>query len=128
MSEHSFHTGERLKSRKSIEQLFRTGRSYISPPLRVIFKPTEFFPAGARMTVAVPKKSIRRAVDRNLLKRRVREAYRLNKSGFINLLVASNSGMELIFVYPSTERMDYASIEKAVKLVLSRMERSIGQD
>ena len=79
MTEHiGFSRYERLKSRKLIEHLFREGKAMHVPPLRVIYLPCEQLHYH-QVLFAVSKKKVRRAVMRNKLKRRIREAYRLHK-------------------------------------------------
>ena len=66
--------------------------------------------------VSVPKKLFKRAVKRNLLKRRIREAYRLNK----DMLVSPEGKVtHVLFVYVSKEIMEFSQIEKKVKDILT---------
>lgn len=79
---HSFQAGERLKLRKNIETLFQEGEAFSVFPIRIIYRFEEIqkdsgFPA--QVGFSVPKKKFSKAVHRNLLKRRLREAWRLNK-------------------------------------------------
>src|SRR6476661_11151745 len=72
---------EKLKSRKQIETLFASGKSFAVFPIRVTYS---FFPAngepGAQIGVTVSKRHFKKAVDRNRIKRLLRESYRLQKS------------------------------------------------
>ena len=81
MPDFTFKRGERLKSRKVIEQLFKRGQSFAQYPLRIVWVDMEErrseFPA--QFALSVSKKKFKRAVDRNRIRRLVREAYRLNK-------------------------------------------------
>lgn len=78
---HSFSKEERLCSIKLIEKLFHNGSSFLVYPFRIVWLlqslPSDF---PVQVLISVPKKKFKRAVDRNLLKRRIREIYRLQKS------------------------------------------------
>lgn len=108
---------ERLCSRKAIDALFSsTGSMSLSAyPIRAVFKHTE--EAGIRVLVSVSKKRFHHAVDRNRVKRQLREQYRLHK----NILVSSSNtsqGMDLAFIW-LTDRLQPSSLvqEKMVSLL-----------
>ena len=80
----SFKKEERLCNIKLIEKLYHTGSSFLVYPFRIIWLSSETnseFPV--QVLISVPKKKFKRAVDRNLLKRRIREIYRLHKSEYL---------------------------------------------
>jgi ribonuclease P protein component len=73
---------ERIRNVKQIEYLFSHGQSFVSYPLRVVFVEQEgVTPSQVSIFVSVPKKKLKSAVDRNRIKRLIREAYRLNEEG-----------------------------------------------
>ena len=111
----TLHKEERLCSQKTIEELFTSGESFLSYPLKVVFLKTEFlppFPVNAAFTVS--KRNFKRAVKRNILKRRMREAYRLNKPGLYLELGAKELQIAIMFVYIGKDILEYAPIEKAM--------------
>jgi ribonuclease P protein component len=116
-----FNKSEKLKSRKSIEALFKTGKTIASPPFRMLYRKVDSLSAPVQMTVAVPKKLIKRAVDRNLLKRRTREAYRLNKSELLKKVSDKNEYFEILFLYQASGIIDYQTIRKAVNFLLIKL-------
>lgn len=120
-----FNKVEKLKSKKSIEALFKTGKTITSPPLRLLYRKVESLEVPAKMTVAVPKKLIKRAVDRNLIKRRTREAYRLNKNDLLKKIAERNEQLEILFLYQSSEILEYNSIKKSVKFLLIKLAERI---
>jgi ribonuclease P protein component len=73
------------------------------------------------MAVSVPKRLFRKAVDRNLLKRRIREAYRLNKPDLNKSLQQNNQHVKLLIQYQHTEILNFKTIEKAVITGLSKL-------
>ncbi|MFC2089619.1 ribonuclease P protein component [Bacteroidota bacterium] len=125
MAEYTFHKDERLKSRKSIESLFQSGKSISSPPFRLFYRQVEELPGPARMTVAVPRRLIKRAVDRNLIKRRTREAYRIRKSAIYEACLKKNARIELIFLYQSSEILDYKTISRSVQFLLMKLAEQV---
>jgi ribonuclease P protein component len=116
----TFQKNERLCSKKVIEKLFAEGKSLFVFPLKAVYLETSLkteFPA--QVAFAVSKKSFKRAVMRNLLKRRMREAYRLNKNQFYDEI--SGKQIALFLIYTSKTEETYAAIESATKKVLKRV-------
>jgi len=118
----TFQKEERLCSQKMIGELFTTGESFLAYPLKVVFLKTDSlnsFPAQVAFTVS--KRNFKRAVKRNLLKRRMREAYRLNKSGFYSDLAAKEMNIAAMFVFIGKDVVEYLTIEKAMISALKKM-------
>ena len=80
MGKFSFRKEERLSSRKIIQELFDKGSSFYLHPFKIIYRkhPVQD-ETHSQVLITVPSKNFRKAVDRNKIKRRVREGYRLNK-------------------------------------------------
>ena len=121
MPDFSFKKRERLKSSKSISLLFQEGQSRSSFPLRILFSEREEGEIPATVAISVPKRLFKRAVDRNLLKRRIREAYRLNKMFFYSRLEEMNRKLNLVIQYQHKEILDFTSIETGLKKVLENI-------
>ncbi|WP_075340634.1 ribonuclease P protein component [Tenacibaculum agarivorans] len=107
---------ERLKSRKLIEQLYTQGNSVKKFPLRMVYLQTEHdsnYPV--QFGVSVPKRKFKRAVDRNRIKRLIRESYRLQKK-----IVYSSVDKPYVFMisYLAKEEWDYAKIEHSMQKLL----------
>jgi len=110
----SFRKNERLCSKKIIEKLFPEGKSIFVFPLKIIFIETQLpskNPVQAAFTVG--KRNFKRAVQRNLIKRRMREAYRLNKSKFYDEI--GEKQIAVFFIYTGKTILEYSQIEAAVK-------------
>ena len=92
----TFNKKEKLKSKKLIEQLFAEGKSVSAFPLRLVFLPTTFDEdVIAKTAVSVSKKYFKTAVNRNRVKRLMREAYRLNKAIYFNNITTQYAFMIL---------------------------------
>jgi len=111
----TLHKEDRLCSQKMIGELFTSGESFLSYPLKVVFLKT-VLPETLRVQAAftVSKRNFKRAVKRNLLKRRMREAYRLNRTEFCTEIAAKELQISIMFVYIGKDITEYAPIEKAM--------------
>ena len=111
----SFTKGERLSSFKEIQELMKKGETFFHYPFKVVYRNVALDNANQdeqalnAIIVSVPKRYFKRAVKRNLLKRRIRESYRLNKG----LLVAPEGvKTNALFVYVAKEVTEFSYIEK----------------
>lgn len=119
MSEFSLRKAEKLCSRTAVDQLFAAGSSAVAYPLRMVYHISDrSYGAPAQFMITIPKKKIRKAVGRVLLRRRIREAYRLNRQCFLPALLESGKKIDIAFIYMHKEADDYARIEqKMIKLL-----------
>ena len=116
----SFLKIERLCSKTAIDALFANGKSKTQFPIKLIYKLAEFeSPFPIRAMFVVPKKKHKRANKRNIIKRRMREAYRLNKQTLYESV--GNTKYDIMFVYLSNEESDYALIESKMVLLINQM-------
>ncbi len=122
ITKNNYSKKEKLKSKKDIEHLFKKGKSINAFPLRVIhIKKNESNGISINAGVTVSKKNIKLAVNRNLIKRRIREAYRLNNSELKGHLKNNDQGMNIMFIYTSKEILPYSRIENKIKVLLTRL-------
>ena len=113
---------ERLCSQKIIGELFTSGESFLAYPLKVVFLKTDSSqPYPAQAAFSVSKRNFKRAVKRNLLKRRMREAYRLNKPAFYDELAAKGLHIAVIFVFVGKDLIEFSVIEKAMISAYKKM-------
>ena len=108
----TFKKNERITGEKRIESLFSNGQSFVAYPMRVIFAKTASVAdlPPVSVLVSVPKKRIKSAVQRNRIKRLIRETYRLNK----HLIATCDCHLDVAFVYVKDELSDYATVEKGM--------------
>lgn len=111
-----FRKEERLSRKKTIDSLFDKGASFTISPLKIIFAPAEDGHGTSQVLITVPSRNFKKAVDRNTLKRRIREAYRLNKS-----VLAASMRLCIAYIYIAREILPSAVIHKAVRSSLERL-------
>lgn len=122
MMGHTFTKAERLTSKKTIDALFNLGTSFAITPLRVIWLESKLNTSyPVQVVVVVPKKNIGRAVDRNLIKRRLRESYRKNKELLYDFLSKIGKQYALAIVFTGTEPVAYEELEGKIILSLQRL-------
>src|SRR5690606_27863484 len=109
--------------------LFKDGSSFLFYPFRVTWiTSTEPQAYPAQVLISVPKKRFKRSVDRNLLKRRMREAYRLNKSQLLYpLLLDHNKKVLLALTYVSNEILDSKYISSKMGKMMKSLEKNMFQ-
>ncbi|MDE6226797.1 MAG: ribonuclease P protein component [Muribaculaceae bacterium] len=132
--------GEKLRHRTLVESLFAKGESLYDFPFRLTWRlipraeledsfrcevPGPIDPI--QMLITVPKKKRRRAVDRVLLRRRIREAYRLNRLPLRDLVesLPGKCTLTLAFIYIHDKNTDYALIERKMKSLLRKVAEKI---
>ncbi len=111
----TFGKSERLSYKSAIEDLFHKGSGIPCYPLRIVWLAREGEEGcKPRILVSVPARTFRKAVDRNLLKRRMREAYRRNNIRLSGRLPFSNRQVDIAFLYIAKEICSYHDIEKGI--------------
>lgn len=125
MPDFSFHKGERLTGYKAISALFQSGRGVNAPPFRFIFLPATGETYPVRTAITVPKRLFRKAVERNLLKRRIREAYRQQKAALYQHLSRKEIAIHLVIQYQHREILPYHVLADALQKGLDQLIREL---
>lgn len=120
MQRNTFPLKEHLKSKSVIEQLYAKGASVTAYPLRAVFieQAQEVQEPVAAILINVAKKRFRHAVDRNLIKRRIREAYRTSKHPFVEALENNGKKMAVAIIYIDNKHNSTAFIRKKMTRLL----------
>ena len=112
----SFSKRERISEKKIIDSLFSSGKKFGVYPFDVRFlNQDENSDAISKVLITVSSSKVKSAVKRNLLKRRIKESYRINKN------IISNKSLMIAFIYISEEIFKFLVINKAIKKILKKL-------
>lgn len=122
-TKNTFHKLERLKSAIAISNVFQEGVSEFAYPILATYQKGDFkdkTPYPAQVTFSVSKKKFKKAVDRNRIKRLMREAYRLEKNNFYQSLSLQNQ-YQIVFVYVGKQIEPTSKIQRSILKILDRI-------
>ena len=118
----TFKKEERLCKKTTIDNLFDNGQSFFIYPCKVIWlESTEDMKYPAQVLINVPKRNFKKAVDRNYIKRIIREAYRKNKKLLYEALELKQKKLNFAIIYSAKEIIDYHELEQKIILMLNRL-------
>jgi ribonuclease P protein component len=112
---YSLSKAERLTGEKNVKHLFEDGKSLIAFPLRIVFLSDSNQKEPIKVLFSVPKRRFKRANKRNLLRRRMKEAYRMNKQLLHDAVMQPASTQTIAFTYIANELYPYEMIEKKMQ-------------
>ena len=123
----TFKKSERLCSRLLMDRLFQGDNKSVSAyPLRAVFLPVSTDEQkGVSVLISVPKKRFHDAVDRNRVKRQIREAYRKQKHVLIEKMGGREQGLLIAFIYVSAQIESTAYIEKRLARLLDKIDEAL---
>lgn len=128
MGENRLYKSEKLCSKLEIERLYAHGTSIIAYPLRAVWLVVPAVeskhPVAARFLISIPKKRIRHAVDRVLLRRRTRESYRLNRK-LLTPVTKKGRTVLIGFNWLAKHPCDYNTIERCMQELLGKIATAI---
>jgi len=119
IKKYTYGKEEKLKSRKAIDEIFNTGSSFPSYPFRVFYKEMDLeSDVKAQVGVSVSKRNFKHAVDRNRIKRLMREAYRLNKH---TLLDNIEKQIVVMIIYTQRKELPFDLINSKMNSTLKKL-------
>ena len=122
----TYNKHEKLKSRKLLQQLFATARSFSVFPVKVFYMPLdEAVEKTVQVGVGVSARNFRKAVDRNRIKRVLRECYRLNKTVLHEAVNDKKKPLAVFILYLGKELPEYALLDEKMKLALTKLVSNI---
>jgi len=117
-----FNKSERLNNKVTINKLFEKGQSVVISPFRLLWIENNNSKYSIAQTlISVPKRNISLATKRNVIKRRMNEAFRLNKEKLYAELNERNKQINIAIIYQKQEIQTYKIIEQKINLLLSRL-------
>lgn len=127
MSVYTLCKAERLNSKILIGKMFEGGvsKSFSIFPIRVVYMPVDQGDASAAILISVSKRRFKRAVERNRVKRQIREAYRKNKHLLVDELQRREQRLAIAFIYLTDELIATSELEEKMKIALSRISEKI---
>lgn len=112
---------ERLSSLTAVRRLFKDGASGFVYPFRYMYITDESTTPSVEVLFSVPKRYHKRANKRNTLRRRMKEAYRLNKASLTESATQRGVDMDIALVYSAKEVLPYKTIENAICKILAEV-------
>lgn len=126
MTGNRLYKAEKLCGTTTVDSLFKEGNTIFVYPLRVTYRISDTaLSAPARFLITVPKKKIRHAVDRVKMRRRIRGAYRLNRSHLVPVLKEAGKSIDIAFIYLSSDLKEYNSLQEKMISALQKIALSV---
>jgi ribonuclease P protein component len=127
VTRYTFGKKEKLKSRKKIDGLFKTGKSFSLFPFRVVYmfnSEGEILQSG----FSVSSRNFKHAADRNRVKRLMREAYRLQKQPLVNDLLNTEKKLAVFFIFTGNTLPDYKLVFEKMTAAIKRLQKIVHEN
>jgi len=125
----SFRKDEILRKKKLIDRLFAEGSSFFVYPFKIYYLPSLLetqFPV--QILISVGKRAFRHAVDRNRIRRQIKEVYRQNKHVIYDHLAGQNRQCILAILYTANVRMPKDELDLKIKAIIKRLNKEIDKN
>jgi ribonuclease P protein component len=116
MGQFSLPKSERLSRNKSVKELFERGSSFYLYPFKVLYIDIDKPSQPNQVLVSVSKRNFKKAANRNLIKRRIREAYRLSKT-----TIMPDRTLQMAYIYVAKEVLPFEQIQKKMLEIIKRL-------
>jgi ribonuclease P protein component len=124
----TFRKNEKLHHLHLIKRLFAEGQLLLIKPLKITWLLLDDSDEnGVKLMISVPKALYKKAIHRNKIKRRLREAYRQNKNIIGDVLLPSGQSLVFCISYTSKEILSYSEIQDKIILLLRRLKEECGK-
>ncbi len=121
----TFSKNERLCSKILIDRLIETGKSFNHSPYRITWLLIAESSVPIKVVISIPKRSFKKAVDRNRLKRQTREIYRKQKQKVYDVLV--DKKILVMIVYTAKTKIEFKELELKLKEALERLSKTVAE-
>lgn len=111
-----------LSKQAEIDVLFLKGKRVKNPVFTILYRETPFLKVPFQVLISVPKRKIKKAVNRNYIKRCIREVIRLNKPLLGQKESSTQSTMLYAIVYNSNEKLEFGKVEKHLIQLLHKLQ------
>ena len=121
-----FPKKQKLCSETVIKEMFSNGKSFTTSAVRLVWKEdNNEDEVTVKSIIVVPKKKIKLAIKRNIIRRRMKEIYRLHKIDLENMLKGKKLQLSIAMIYQKENILSYKTMEEEIKLILERLIKEI---
>ena len=121
-----FPKKQKLCSETVIKVMFSNGKSFTTSAVRLVWKEdNNEDEVTVKSIIVVPKKKIKLAIKRNIIRRRMKEIYRLHKIDLENMLKGKKLQLSIAVIYQKEKILTYKTVEEEIKLILERLSKEI---